>query len=112
MDLHKMIQSWEHTCANPVLLPLIVPLGWWKMNQRKYPTVAKMVRDFLAVPSSSVASEQQFSQGGLIVSSKRYNLEPATIGAMAFLTYWLSRSQGRGVDLLDFQAVLMRRRFE
>ncbi|KAI3635348.1 hypothetical protein MIR68_006914 [Amoeboaphelidium protococcarum] len=67
---------------------------------KNYPDVVKMARDFLAVPSSSVASEQQFSQTGLKVSEKRHSLEPKTIEAMIGLTNQIPGSEGRGTDVL------------
>lgn len=32
-------------------------LAWWKENELKYPSVASMARDILAIPITSVASE-------------------------------------------------------
>ena len=37
------------------------PLEWWKINENQYPRLSKMARDFLAIPSTSVPSEQCFS---------------------------------------------------
>ena len=39
-------------------------LNWWKMNCTRYPILATLVRDVLATPVSSVASESAFSTGG------------------------------------------------
>jgi hAT family C-terminal dimerisation region len=39
-------------------------LQWWKKNLELYPTLAKMVRDFLVVPISTVSSESAFSAAG------------------------------------------------
>ncbi|CAG8796371.1 28062_t:CDS:2, partial [Gigaspora margarita] len=35
-------------------------LGWWKVNQTNFPRLARMVRDYLAIPVSSVVSERAF----------------------------------------------------
>uniref|UniRef100_A0A3Q7JFE8 HAT C-terminal dimerisation domain-containing protein n=1 Tax=Solanum lycopersicum TaxID=4081 RepID=A0A3Q7JFE8_SOLLC len=37
---------------------------WWKVNEPRFPILAEMVRDVLAIPISSVASECAFSTGG------------------------------------------------
>ncbi|CAL5199374.1 unnamed protein product [Lathyrus oleraceus] len=39
-------------------------LNWWKENCTRYPILATLVRDVLATPVSSVASESAFSTGG------------------------------------------------
>ena len=46
-------------------------LDWWKGNESSYPTLATMARDFLAIPGSSVPSEQIFSSGKHTVTSLR-----------------------------------------
>lgn len=55
-------------------------LQWWKSNGTKFPTLAKLARDVLAVPISrdvlvvpisSVASESAFSVGGKIIIESR-----------------------------------------
>ena len=35
-------------------------LNWWKINQSRFPTQAKMARDHLAMQGSSVPSERGF----------------------------------------------------
>jgi hypothetical protein len=39
------------------------PLQWWKEHHATFPRLSKLVRDFLAIPGSSVASERAFSGG-------------------------------------------------
>ena len=36
-------------------------LGWWKVHGPRYPVIARMAHDVLAVPASTVASESAFS---------------------------------------------------
>ena len=38
-------------------------LEWWKAHQLKFPNLSRMARDYLAIPATSVPSEQSFSLG-------------------------------------------------
>lgn len=63
-------------------------LSWWKLNSPKYPTLACMARDFLAIPASTVASESAFSSSGRLVSPHRktspcYNRSPNVCSKLA-----------------------------
>ena len=39
----------------------INPLEQWKINESQYPHLAKIAQDYLAIPATSVSSEQCFS---------------------------------------------------
>ncbi|KAK9193428.1 hypothetical protein WN944_004125 [Citrus x changshan-huyou] len=43
-------------------------LSWWKTNANRYSTLARIARDILAIPITTVASESAFSTGGRVVS--------------------------------------------
>ncbi|KNA26118.1 hypothetical protein SOVF_000340 [Spinacia oleracea] len=49
-------------------------LDWWKMNAHRYPILARLARDVLAVPISTVASESAFSAGGRHLDQFRSSL--------------------------------------
>ena len=51
-------------------------LTWWKVHGPRYPVVARMARDVLAVPVSTVASESAFSAGGRTLDTFRTSLTP------------------------------------
>ncbi|KAK3204443.1 hypothetical protein Dsin_018489 [Dipteronia sinensis] len=42
-------------------------LTWWKANGSKYPILARVARDVLVIPVSTVASKPAFSTGGRVV---------------------------------------------
>ena len=37
------------------------PLGWWKIHAAEFPTLARMARDFLAIPATSVSVQRTSS---------------------------------------------------
>ena len=57
-------------------------LMWWKDQKKRYPILAKMARDVLAIPVSTVASESAFSTGGRVVDSFRTSLTPKMVEAL------------------------------
>ncbi len=63
-------------------------LKWWKDNQSRFPTLAKMARDYLAMQASSVPSERGFSKSGLTVSNLRNRLNPETVRYLMCLQSW------------------------
>ncbi|XP_035836239.1 zinc finger BED domain-containing protein RICESLEEPER 1 isoform X4 [Helianthus annuus] len=49
-------------------------LTFWKANEFRYPTLARMARDFLTIPVSTVASESTFSASGRVLNEHRSSL--------------------------------------
>ncbi|CAG8805209.1 40396_t:CDS:2, partial [Gigaspora margarita] len=47
-----------------------------------YPTLAEIVRDFLAMPATSIAPEQMFSCTDRIIDDYHTSLDPDTITAL------------------------------
>jgi hypothetical protein len=54
-------------------------LMWWKINSSKFPVLAKVARDVLAIPITTVASESAFSTGGRVIDPFRSSLAPKTV---------------------------------
>jgi len=67
-------------------------LAWWQMNSAEYPTLSRMVRDILAVPASTVASESAFSTGSRVLSDFRSRMTPETVEALVCLQDWIRAS--------------------
>jgi len=44
------------------------PLAWWKRNMSCFPTVARIAREYLAIPTMSTSSERMNSAAGYISS--------------------------------------------
>ncbi|CAG8559869.1 19654_t:CDS:2, partial [Gigaspora rosea] len=45
------------------VLPMNVdPLSWWELNCTRFPYLSQLARDYLAIQSTSVPSEQVFSK--------------------------------------------------
>ncbi|KAL5798301.1 hypothetical protein ACOSQ2_003121 [Xanthoceras sorbifolium] len=70
-------------------LPNFNILSWWKVNKGKYPILAKIAKDMLAIPVSMVASESAFSTGGRFLSPHRRRLHPDTLEALMCAQNWI-----------------------
>ncbi|XP_076937151.1 zinc finger BED domain-containing protein RICESLEEPER 2-like [Bidens hawaiensis] len=67
-------------------------LQWWKVQQCRYPVLARMARDILAIPLSTVASESVFSTGGRVLDSFRTSLTTRMVEALVCTQDWLRAS--------------------
>ncbi|GKC60998.1 zinc finger BED domain-containing protein RICESLEEPER 2 [Tanacetum coccineum] len=57
-------------------------LEWWKLNALRFPIVARMAKDILAIQITIVASESAFSTGGRVLDPYRTNLSYAVVEAL------------------------------
>ncbi|KAK9183227.1 hypothetical protein WN944_026376 [Citrus x changshan-huyou] len=78
----------------------VAKMGWQKSPRGRvpsgifpirggYPTLARIARDILAIPITTVASESAFSTGGRVVSPHRNKLHPSTLEALMCCQSWL-----------------------
>jgi len=65
------------------------PLAWWKIHASEYPTVARMARDFLAIPGTSVSVERLFSKSRHLCSDLRSSLLAPTIMRAMLSKCWI-----------------------
>jgi len=68
-------------------------LGWWKVNSSRFPVLAQLARDVLAIPVSTVASEAIFSTTGRILDEFRTSLTPFMVQALVCTQDWLQRAR-------------------
>ena len=54
-------------------------IKWWQEHKKSFPILARIAKDILAVPASSVASESAFSAGRRVLDEKRSRLTPESI---------------------------------
>ncbi|XP_010532458.1 PREDICTED: zinc finger BED domain-containing protein RICESLEEPER 2-like [Tarenaya hassleriana] len=64
-------------------------LSWWKTTNGKFPILAEMARDLLAIPVSTVSSESAFSTGGRILDQYRSCLTPDMVESLILTQNWL-----------------------
>ena len=57
-------------------------LVWWKQNGLKYPILQTIVRDVIAIPVSTVASESAFNTNSRLMSPHRSQLYAKIIKAL------------------------------
>jgi len=63
-------------------------LDYWSKASARYPEVAAMARDILAIPVSSVASESAFSTSRKVITHTRSSLGFKTVEALMCLQDW------------------------
>lgn len=68
-------------------------LSWWKAHAARYPILARLARDVLAIPVTTVASEFAFSSGERVVHKYRSCLDPQIIKAVMCTKDWMRASR-------------------
>ena len=61
------------------------PLEFWKINKCRFPVLACLARNYLAITVTSTPAERVFSVAGLVESRLRASLTPEHVEMLAFL---------------------------
>ncbi|XP_010241568.1 PREDICTED: zinc finger BED domain-containing protein RICESLEEPER 2-like [Nelumbo nucifera] len=64
-------------------------LGWWKLNNLKYPTLSRMARDILVITVSPATADSVFNTELKKLDPYRSSLRPETIEALICAKDWL-----------------------
>ncbi|CAL4924285.1 unnamed protein product [Urochloa decumbens] len=67
-------------------------LNWWTVYSPVYPTLARIARDVLAVPASTVASETVFNTGERVIGDSHSRLSTETVESLICLRNWCEDS--------------------
>ncbi len=98
VGMQKVVKAWRPLRSLLVLyykediLPRVDDfdiLTWWKANSLKYPVLSHIARDVLAIPASTVPSENAFSTGGRVINDYRSRLTPEIVEALICLQDWM-----------------------
>ncbi|KDR74580.1 hypothetical protein GALMADRAFT_71005, partial [Galerina marginata CBS 339.88] len=65
------------------------PLGWWKVHAAAFPTIARMARDYLCIPATSVLVERTFSKSRHICQDLRMSLKAQTVTEALLSKVWI-----------------------
>lgn len=84
-DNNDIIIQFQNYIAEPQLRFDLNSFEWWKCRENKYPALAELAKQYLAIPATSVSSERCFSTAGNIVTSKRTCLPSKNVNMLIFL---------------------------
>lgn len=61
------------------------PLHWWKNNEKRFPILCELSKEFFGISATSVPSERLFSDVGNVITNKRSSLKPEKVEKLIFL---------------------------
>jgi hAT family C-terminal dimerisation region len=80
--------EFERYLSAPTASPNTNALEWWRQHVGDYPYLARVARDYLAIPATSVPAERVFSVEADLITKKRGSLHDDTIQECACLCSW------------------------
>ena len=64
-------------------------LMYWRSQSERWPNLANMAQDYLAIPATSTPAERCFSQAKYILPPERNGLRPTSIRSLVLLDSWI-----------------------
>ncbi|XP_069842782.1 E3 SUMO-protein ligase ZBED1-like [Dendropsophus ebraccatus] len=78
-------QQLENYIVEPVCKRTTDPLAWWNSNRHRFPTLARLARQYLVIPATAVQPEHAFSNVQDPLQKRRAALEPKYRNQILFL---------------------------
>ncbi|CAH9115088.1 unnamed protein product [Cuscuta europaea] len=79
-------------------------LNWWKGKERMFPVLAKMAKQVLSMPVSTVAVEQEFSSAGNVLTQTRTRLSAESLEMLICYHDWLKTARrAQEIDITPSQ---------
>ncbi|CAH9107303.1 unnamed protein product, partial [Cuscuta epithymum] len=66
---------------------------WWKSKERTFPILARMAKQVLSMPVSTVAVEQEFSSTGNVLTESRSRLSAESLETLICYHDWLKAAR-------------------
>ena len=85
----REVTELDHYLAGSVADANTDILKWWSQHASTYPRLARVARDYLAIPASSVPAERVFSGGSDMITHKQGPLHEHTIQDCVCLDSWM-----------------------
>lgn len=83
-----------------VELPQVDPIEWWRTYESRFPNLSRMARDYLAIPATSVPSEDCFSIAGNVSTKRRSVMTEGMANAIMCCKYWLGFDEFTPLDMV------------
>ena len=80
-------------------------LNWWKFNSNRFPILANIAREVLAILVSAVATEHVINIGRRVLHSYHSSLTPKMLEAHVCLQNWLKGAPSSLFSNEDFEVL-------
>uniref|UniRef100_A0A8B9PFT1 BED-type domain-containing protein n=1 Tax=Apteryx owenii TaxID=8824 RepID=A0A8B9PFT1_APTOW len=84
-SMPEIHQQLENYIVEPLCKRSTNPLDWWKSNEHRFPAVARLSRQYLAVPATAVLPDQAFAASESTLEHRRAVLAPENLDQILFL---------------------------
>lgn len=111
LDSQATFNEFDNYIQLPRIERKIKILDWWRQAAEQYPRLARMARDYFAVPATDAGVEREFSKSRRIATAQRSRLSSKTITNIMLyknyltrqdkkLTFWKGAEMGMGEDII------------
>ncbi|XP_077192625.1 E3 SUMO-protein ligase ZBED1-like [Paroedura picta] len=84
-SMPEIHQQLENYIVEPLCKRSTNPLDWWKNNEHRFPSVARLARQYLAIPATVVPPDQAFASSESALEHRRGVLAPENLDQILFL---------------------------